>query len=45
MCDGGECTSEVTNGGVQTLDEWCKEVLERSQELCEDWEESLFNEV
>ena len=36
---------EVTSGGVEALDEWCKEVLECSQELREEWEESLFDEM
>ena len=36
---------EVISGGVEALDEWCKEVLECSQELREEWEESLFDEM
>ena len=33
VCDGGECLSEVVEGGMEALDEWCENILEHGQGL------------
>ena len=32
-CNDGECLSEVVEGGMEALDEWCENILEHIQGL------------
>ena len=35
VCDGGECLSEVVEGGMEALDKWCARIFWNMVRVCE----------